>query len=118
MVEDLFAPQWEDFTLYIPPHDAAFEDPSLTNLASQAQWELMPNDANETAEQQRYIPKSPRVQCFDHGCDGYAFSSRENYPRHAREINGKGATQRSTYGLKFLRRSNRDEYVLQGKCPK
>ena len=57
-----------------------------------------------------------QIQCFDHGCNGRTFSSRENYYRHLREKSGQGAIRCRFCGHEFTRRSNRDKHVADGKC--
>ena len=57
-----------------------------------------------------------RPRCFEHGCEGRAFSCRENYRRHLREKNGSSSVVCTICGLSFSRKSNRDKHILDGKC--
>ncbi len=57
-----------------------------------------------------------KPRCFEHGCSGRTFSSRENYRRHIRERT-RSLDALCMFCLKsFTRKSNRDNHILNGKC--
>jgi uncharacterized C2H2 Zn-finger protein len=116
--------KWDGYTLHDPVWNPAQQGSSMGTSTNQQQWLLSSNDSrptqmntNTTIEPQQSTKDLQRVQCFEHGCNGQIFSSRENYLRHVREKSGKGAAQCLMCGMIFTRRSNRDSHVLQGKCP-
>lgn len=57
-----------------------------------------------------------RPRCFDHGCDGRAFSCPENYRRHIREQSGTSNVECTFCYISFSRKSNRDTHLSSGRC--
>ena len=57
-----------------------------------------------------------RPRCFEHGCDGRAFCSIENYKRHLREKNGLNVTLCILCNKQFTRKSNMDKHMADGRC--
>jgi uncharacterized C2H2 Zn-finger protein len=117
-------PKWEGSALLNPLSNPAQQGSSTGTSTHQQPWLLSSNDSrptmtnmNTTTEPEQSTKDLQRVQCFEHGCNGLVFSSRENYLRHVREKSGKGTARCLICGMVFTRRSNRDNHVLQGKCP-
>lgn len=73
----------------------------------------------------KHTPASPvkfdsrpdsRPRCYEHGCNGRAFSSIENYRRHIREQLGLNSARCEICGALFSRKSNRDKHSAKGVC--
>lgn len=62
------------------------------------------------------LQNKQRIQCFEHGCDGRAFSCPENYKRHLREQSRIGATNCELCGKSFSRKSNCEQHLSKGRC--
>lgn len=56
------------------------------------------------------------LQCYDHGCNGRAFSCLENFRRHIREQSGSGRVACAFCLKLFTRKSNRSKHIREGKC--
>jgi hypothetical protein len=59
--------------------------PEAHHPKSHAHDEHGPSTASGSASKDVHTPNDEIRRCFDHGCDGRAFSCRENYLRHLRE---------------------------------
>ncbi|KFY28752.1 hypothetical protein V491_00306 [Pseudogymnoascus sp. VKM F-3775] len=77
------------------------------------------------AETSKHTPTSPvefdnrpdsRPRCYEHGCNGRAFSNIENYRRHIREQLGLNSARCEICGALFSRKSNRDKHSAKGVC--
>lgn len=58
-----------------------------------------------------------RIQCWDHGCNGRAFSSYGNFRRHIRERHTASKKHLcQVCGRAFSRSTARNDHYQQGKC--
>lgn len=56
------------------------------------------------------------LQCYEHGCNGRAFSCLENFRRHIREQSGNGRVACAFCLRLFTRKSNWAKHIREGKC--
>jgi hypothetical protein len=82
---------------------------------------IYPYGAQEVAAapmraQSQSIPKADRPRCYEHGCEGRAFSCIENYRRHLKEKSGLSTVVCLFCNRQFTRKSNMEKHIVEGKC--
>jgi hypothetical protein len=95
--------------------DHIFQDDPRTKLGK-AYVNSMPSDMALT--QTGRIVNSPKeLRCWDHGCNGRAFSTHSNYLRHQRWKNGQaGKHACPRCGALFTRKTAMNGHMLLDKC--
>ena len=67
----------------------------------------------------RVVLTRPKPQCWEHGCNGRAFSTFSNLLRHQREKNGVAAKPTCpNCGAEFTRTTARNGHMAHEKCKK
>jgi hypothetical protein len=74
-------------------------------------------DPNDTHGGERIVDPPKESRCWDHGCNGRAFSTHSNYLRHQREKNGQATKSVCPRcGAMFTRKTAMNGHMLHDKC--
>jgi hypothetical protein len=70
-----------------------------------------------STQTERVVDPPKESRCWDHGCNGRAFSTHSNYLRHQREKNGQATKSVCPRcGAMFTRKTAMNGHMLHDKC--
>ncbi|KAL4809873.1 hypothetical protein BDV18DRAFT_49944 [Aspergillus unguis] len=112
-----------------PTHELPSESGSVSNRTSISSGTTTPTDHSSpsdscsthppvrTARRRRTARAKGPIQCWEHSCEGRAFSSLGNYERHLREKTGKAKSfQCEKCGQRFTRSTAKNKHIKFGRC--